>query len=323
MQFLQQHGNRRKGPQKWGKQESQKTPGNGAGRWAHRQPWLLRQWRYLMAAAGFNVQGNSPGVTMRSARRLFMVVCGAAMLGGAPCGGVLAAAQPGETATSEAAAKDKAALAALQSYIGGWRGVGQVQRGSNKGAWTEQADWAWHFDKEHALITFAAPKAEHFTAGEIRATDQAGVYELLASQSADDKTKRRFTGELDDDGRLVFTAAKTDDDSAAPAPPTDAVSRITLRQVAGGDRLVVLLEKRLAAGDRYAQVAEIGYTRIGAQFAQGSSKPECVVTGGAGTIAVMHEGQTYFVCCTGCRELFEADPAGVLAEYKAKKAKGE
>lgn len=254
---------------------------------------------------------------MRGVRWFWVVVCGAALFGGVATG----AEQPAEAA-AEAAAKDKVALAPLQSYIGGWRGVGQVQRGSNKGAWTEQSDWAWHFDKQHAAITFTAPKGKHFIAGEIRATDQAGVYELFASQAADDKTKRRFTGLIDDDGRLVFTVPKPDsDDSASPAPPADAVARITLRQVAGGDRLVVLLEKRLAAGDRYAQVAEIGYTRIGAQFAQGSGKPECVVTGGAGTITVMHEGKTYFVCCTGCKELFEADPADVLAEYKAKKAK--
>ena len=43
--------------------------------------------------------------------------------------------------TSIALADDKQALAALQSFIGGWKGVGQPKRGSTAGAWTEQAEW--------------------------------------------------------------------------------------------------------------------------------------------------------------------------------------
>ena len=50
---------------------------------------------------------------------------------------------------------------------------------------------------------------------------------------------------------------------------------------------------------------------------------ECVVTGGLGTIAVRHKGETYWVCCTGCREAFEADPEAILAELKSKAKKGE
>ncbi len=33
-----------------------------------------------------------------------------------------------------------------------------------------------------------------------------------------------------------------------------------------------------------------------------------MVTGGAATIAVSYGGQTYYVCCTGCRDAFTAAP---------------
>ena len=57
-------------------------------------------------------------------------------------GGVLLFAAAEESATTVA---DKAALAPLQVFIGGWKGVGQPKRGSAAGSWTEQADWAWQF----------------------------------------------------------------------------------------------------------------------------------------------------------------------------------
>lgn len=218
----------------------------------------------------------------------------------------LGADQPDTSASSQAA--DQQALAALQSYIGLWRGVGQVQRGSTKGAWVETADWAWRFERGRAWISFAAPQSKYLVAGEVHAAREPGCFELLAAAPDEDQPRRRFTGQLDDQGRLVFTAQQ---------PADGALARITLRQVADGARLVAVLEKRLAP-DRYAPLAEIGYTRAGAQFAQGSSKPECIVTGGAGTIPVTFEGRTYYVCCTGCKELFEADPAAVLAKYKAR-----
>jgi hypothetical protein len=60
-------------------------------------------------------------------------------------------------------------------------------------------------------------------------------------------------------------------------------------------------------------------TRVGSGFGQGGAGPECVVTGGAGTMTVEYLGQKYYVCCTGCRDYFNADPAKALAEYKERK----
>ena len=75
------------------------------------------------------------------------------------------------------------------------------------------------------------------------------------------------------------------------------------------------------ASDVYSRLAEVGATRKGSSFRQGGRRwPECVVTGGLGTIAVEYEGKKYFVCCTGCRDLFNEDPAGVLADYRQRKA---
>lgn len=207
---------------------------------------------------------------------------------------------------------DKAALAPLQKYVGAWRGVGQPRRGSSQDAWSETADWSWRFADGRAMLVFESPKGRYYRSGMLLPADKKGAFKLVATR-ADDSGEDRFSGSINDAGELLLVTSAGDDHPAA------APARIMLRTVADGDRLLVLYEKQ-AAGERYTRLAEVGYTRAGASFAKGSGEPECVVTGGLGTIAVEYEGKKYYVCCTGCRDLFNDDPAGVLAEYRQRKA---
>ena len=50
---------------------------------------------------------------------------------------------------------------------------------------------------------------------------------------------------------------------------------------------------------------QVGATKEGVPFAGGDGKPECVVSGGLGTMPVMYKGKTYYVCCSGCRDAFK------------------
>jgi hypothetical protein len=210
-------------------------------------------------------------------------------------------------------AGDKQMLSAVQSYVGGWRGVGQLRRGSSRGAWTEGAEWSWRFADGRAELVADLERSKYYSRLQLQAGDEPGQFVLLAtpvSTGAEGRASpQRFTGKREN-GALVL--------SATSDPGEDLPARITIRLVAQGDRMVVLYEKRL--GDSYARLAEVGATRKGSSFAQASaSGPECIVTGGLGTIAVEYEGKKYFVCCTGCRDLFNDDPAGVLAEYRQRK----
>lgn len=207
---------------------------------------------------------------------------------------------------------DKAALAPLQAYVGQWRGVGLPKRGSNQGAWTEQAEWAWHFADGRAELVATLEPNKYFQRLQVQPGKVADAYVLLVTPVGADSenAKARFTGKLEEG---VLTAVADDAASEGPA-------RITVRLIASGDRMLVLYEKRLAA-DAFGRLAEVGSTRKGSGFAKSAaSGPECVVTGGLGTIAVEHEGKTYYVCCGGCRDLFNDDPAGTLADYRERKA---
>ena len=207
-------------------------------------------------------------------------------------------------------ARDKETLAKLQPLIGGWRGVGQLKRGSNDGAWIEQADWAWKFSDDGAALTFVADKSKYFAAGTLRPGKESGQFQLIA-KPASGGADVTYAGSQAEDGQLVLSAEK---------PPADLPDRISLRIVASGDRLVMLYERRSNISDRFTRLAEVGYTKKGSAFGQGGGQPECVVTGGLGTITVTYKGESYFVCCTGCRDMFHEDPAGVLADYRERKA---
>jgi YHS domain-containing protein len=213
-------------------------------------------------------------------------------------------------AAGEPAARSahREALAPWQGVVGTWRGTGQPQRGSARGAWTESCQWSWRFDKHEAALVFDSPEGKYFASGSLTVGERPGTFELAARSSAGEPV--RYAGTKDEAGQLVLTAEK---------PTEGQPQRISLRLVAGGERLVILFERKL--GDRYARLAELGMTRQGGMFAVGPGFVECVVTGGQGTIAVAHKGQTYYVCCTGCRDLFNDDPEGALAEYRARKEK--
>jgi YHS domain-containing protein len=204
----------------------------------------------------------------------------------------------------------KEALKPLQDLVGYWeKGVGQPRRGSTVGAWLEEADWAWKFEKDRAALVFQAPKGKYFVAGRLEPADKPAQFRLIGTL-AEPKTEVTYTGAKNDEGRLVFTAERA---------PEGAPARVSVRTVADGDRLLVLYERRLADTDRYLRLAEVAYTRKGSNFARAVTARECVVTGGAGTIQVSYNGQSYWVCCTGCRDLFNDDPESTLAEYRARK----
>ena len=201
-----------------------------------------------------------------------------------------------------AASSEKAALAAFNGLIGDWRGAGQIRRGSNQGAWTETAGWVWDFENGVA-VRYDVADGPHVKTARLTYDPESQQYQLLVTLP-DDST-RTYAGALEKDKLIVESAP----DAAGE------VHRLTLTQL-NEKRTLVLFEKRREAQKSWQRVAEVGYTREGTRLAESDSTgPECVVTGGLGTIPVSYNGKTYYVCCSGCKQAFDADPEGVLAEY--------
>ncbi|MFT4558854.1 MAG: YHS domain-containing protein [Porticoccaceae bacterium] len=213
-----------------------------------------------------------------------------------------------EKSTKESRAAVQEALAPFNSLIGGWRGSGQVRRGSTRGAWRETGTFVWKFGGGKVGVEYQVKDGKHIGTG-LLSWDSAKK-EFTMDAVFDDGSKRAYRGKLE---KKVLTLISEPDND-------EIVSRVTLRQL-NEKRMLVLYEKRRSNQSFYARVGEVGYTREGTRLASsGSSGPECVVTGGAGTIKVSYAGKTYYVCCTGCRDAFNDDPVGILADYRAKLA---
>ncbi|MCX7420531.1 MAG: hypothetical protein NT013_13470 [Planctomycetia bacterium] len=212
-------------------------------------------------------------------------------------------------ATNNAVAKE--ALTQFQDLVGGWVGTGQPKRGSAAGAWREKADWRWKFAGEQAALECLVEEGKLLKSGLLSFDPEKKMFVLKAVELIDAKeetVERDYIGELTEK-KLVVESAGTES--------TDG-RRITITRL-NEKRTLVLFERKAPSQNFYSRIAEVGYTREGTRLADSDQTgPVCVVTGGVGTIKVTHKGETYWVCCTGCRDAFNDDPEGVLADYKKK-----
>jgi YHS domain-containing protein len=211
--------------------------------------------------------------------------------------GILAiAADEGASARREA----QATLKAYGPLVGSWRGVGQVRRGQSSGSWQESASWAWKLSDSSAALEIDVEKGKYLKSALLKPGKGPGAYVLEATLA--DGSKRTFAGKAVADRPLVLNAEG----------PGEGVRRVTLT-IPGELRFLLLLESE-PSKNVFARLGEVGFTRNGVAFAAGESGPVCIVTEGRGTIQVSHKGKTYFVCCSGCRDLFNKDPEAIIAE---------
>ena len=215
-------------------------------------------------------------------------------------------------AADEGAPARREAQATLKVYgplVGSWRGVGQVKRGQSSGSWQESASWAWKLSENSAALEIDVEKGKYLKSALLKPGKGPGDYVLEATLA--DGSKRTFAGKAAKDKPLVLTAEG----------PGEGLRRVTLT-IPGDLRFLLLLESQ-PSGNVFARLGEVGFTRNGVAFAAGESGPVCIVTEGRGTIQVSHKGKSYFVCCSGCRDLFNKDPDAIIAEAgeraKAKK----
>jgi YHS domain-containing protein len=197
--------------------------------------------------------------------------------------------------------EDQAALKTYAGLVGSWRGTGQPERGRTRGAWLESASWAWKLSKESAGLEMTIKKGKYLQSAVLRPGPEPKSFILDATLA--DGSKRGFTGR--DSGKKSL-ALSAEGKGAG-------VRRITLTPL-HDTRLLMKLEAQDPDTNAFHQLGEVGYTREGVAFAAGESGPLCIVTEGRGTIPVSYKGKTYYVCCTGCRDLFQENPESVLAE---------
>lgn len=204
------------------------------------------------------------------------------------------------------------ALKAFNGLIGSWRGTGEpegTRAEKQRGFWTETIAWDWHFKGEDAWLHIAFDKGKHFRSGDLRYIPDKDLFRLTVATPANDT----LTFEGKRDGKRLTLERQ------------DAAKNETQRLVFSfihANRYLYRYEVRAADRTSFTKVYRVGATKKGVPFASsGDTSPECVVSGGKGTRAVMYKGKTYYVCCSGCAAEFKDNPEKYIKEYEARKAK--
>lgn len=207
----------------------------------------------------------------------------------------------------------RSARESLQSFhvlIGSWKGTG-IPVGSRSdqqnGFWMETMDWSWHFQGADAWLIVTFDRSKHFLKGELRPASGPEQYQLTLT--ATDKRSLVFSGALKEN---ALTLERQD-------PATKETQRLVFRLL-HANRFLYQYQVRPAERPFFQRVYQVGATRQGVPFAQGDGRPECIVSGGLGTIPVVYRDKTYYVCCGGCKAEFEADPEKYLREHEQKQA---
>lgn len=220
-------------------------------------------------------------------------------------------------------------LQAVQELVGSWHGSGTSDRVKT---WEEQLDCQWTFgpDDEASLELAVGSESEGsgekkpdgrlFESATLTYDEKGGVYRLrlIPLAVADRKPSK---GGSSATGPIWFAGgAKTPRnlvlDRVERGTAKDVLDRMDIKVLNDGDRLVYSFHRRVGKSKSYKSIAQIALDRRGTSLAgsgNAAAGPKCIVTGGIGSMAVTVKEGTFYVCCTGCRDAFLADPAKFLA----------
>jgi hypothetical protein len=206
-------------------------------------------------------------------------------------------------------ASAKEALQALNEYIGGWKGTGDVERAKpgSKTFWSESVSWSWRFKKDDAWLAMTIKNGKFFKSAELRYSKDSKKYKLTATDPKDKKLE--FEGGLRN-GLLVLE--RTDEDKKE-------TQQLSMNVAGDGVRFNYWYKTKPASKKVYGAGFLVACNKEGENLGGKSDGKECVVSGGLGKIAVSFKGETFYVCCTGCRDAFNENPEKYVKEFKAKK----
>ncbi len=205
----------------------------------------------------------------------------------------------------------KAALQALNDYIGTWNGSGAPDKFNvaAKDTWKESVELGWKFKGSDAWLVLNFNGDKRFKTGELRYLLKKKTYELTITDKQDKKLV--FEGGPKGD-YLTFERV----DSASKE-----TQQMKMNLTNEGARLTYRYGFKPEGKTLFTKDYVVGCTREGVSLGAKEKKNECIVSGGLGTSTVSYKGQTYYVCCSGCREAFQEDPEKYVKEFEAKKKK--
>jgi hypothetical protein len=205
-------------------------------------------------------------------------------------------------ADAKAAQEAKEALQTLNDFVGTWDGDGKLKAKT----WAESLEWGWNFKSPEPRMVLKFKDSKAFKTAEVRYVAEKKEFEATVVDLKDQK--KVFTGKLNKDTLLL---ERTDAESKA-------AERLKLNAIDNGARISANLSHKAEGKTAYVPDFDVSYSNKAVSFAPGQKKPECIVSGGIGNGTVTHNGKTYYICCSGCRDAFNANPDKFVKEWEAK-----
>jgi hypothetical protein len=203
------------------------------------------------------------------------------------------------------------ALKALNEFIGEWNGNGGPKNAKpgSKDLWSETVTWGWKFKGDDAWLHVKFKDGKYFKVGDVRYLTDKKKYELTLTDVKDNALV--FEGDIKDE---VLILERTD-------PDTKESQKITMNTAAEGIRLIYRAQHKKGGSTIWVPDYEVACNKAGESIASKEKKNPCIVTGALGTSTVSYKGQTYPVCCSGCRDAFNENPEKYIKEFMEKNKK--
>lgn len=214
------------------------------------------------------------------------------------------------------------AFSPLEYLVGQWKGTATPEDGRPRfRGWTEKHSWAWTFTRgQPSGMSLAIQDGEVLANGKLSYDPGRKRYRLEATAPKPRGGPIAFEGNLDATGKTLVLEQVSEGNGS-----------IRLKIFPNGNfvRYTMAVDRKEPGSSQFRSSVIVGVTRDGESLAGGSGaseRPRCIVTGGAATMTMEYNGQTFPICCTGCRDEFQENPrkyiekASVLARSAAAKA---
>jgi ribosomal protein L24E len=215
----------------------------------------------------------------------------------------------------------RAALKPFQVLLGKWRGL-------SKKANSEESEWAydWVTDPQKPGLKITSVKGIYIREGRLSYRSDEDLFEFKTTDGSGQQ--HVYTGSLIEPVRDVPSDDKKPQRTyklqlTESGSSSDGDWRVTFNQQ-DNNRIIVEVDRKRPNG-QFARVDTIHTQREGTSFAISDTDygdKTCIISQGLGTISVSYKGQSFWVCCSGCKAAFDENPEKWIAKWEEKKKSG-
>ena len=211
------------------------------------------------------------------------------------------------------------ALKPFQILLGNWKALSQKTN-------AEQPSWAydWVSDPKSPSLKLTSEKGVYVRDGWLSYLPDSDQFEFKATDA--ESVKRIFRGKFVEpvrdvagDGKKLQRTYKLQLTEIEPSKSGEQW-QMTFNQQEN-NRYILEIDRKRGNGP-FIRVDTVHTQREGTSFALSETDygdKTCIISQGLGTISVSYKGQSFWVCCSGCKSAFDEDPEKWIAKWEERK----